>query len=219
MEADLGSMVEMLTADVRRGEEPTADEKNISEHLPYSRYYARYLYVFSLVLAYEEDINLHSRKPRFWETCFLPLSFTPELALQVTWCSRQKPESCPWFFCSNHLHLLPTLLTGHGQPTCKCGSKIQKMVCLMTFSMCIVIFVTSSRKVQVTECFDIPLASPGQGWVTSKCWLFCKFIQYIVVWSWMQTLSLSQNTTLGPRFQLSHISTWIAYGHPNTRLK
>lgn len=65
MEADLGSMVEMLIADVGRGDEPKADKKNISEHLPYSRYYARHLFAFFLVLTYEEDINFHPRKLRF----------------------------------------------------------------------------------------------------------------------------------------------------------
>lgn len=42
----LGRVVEMLTAHVRRGEEPKVDKKNISEHLPYSRSYARHLFAF-----------------------------------------------------------------------------------------------------------------------------------------------------------------------------
>lgn len=91
------------------------DQSRQEKHLPHSKCYARHLSAFFLVITYEEDINFHPRKLRFWETCFLPLSFTQEMAPQVIWWSRQKPKSCPWFFSSNQLHQLPTLLTFHGQ--------------------------------------------------------------------------------------------------------
>lgn len=47
----------------------------------------------------------------------------------------------------------------------------------------------------------------------SKCSLFCKFIQYMLVWSWTQAQSLAQDTTLSTRFQLPNVSTGIYHAH------
>ena len=56
MEADLGRVLEMLIVDARSGDEPKADKKNVSEHLPRSRFYARHLFTFFQDLTHEQDI-------------------------------------------------------------------------------------------------------------------------------------------------------------------
>lgn len=55
MEADPGRVVEMLAVETRKEYEPKAHKKNLIEHLPCARYYARHLMYISLVLTYKEN--------------------------------------------------------------------------------------------------------------------------------------------------------------------
>lgn len=91
------------------------------------------------------------------------------------------------------------------------------MVCLMKISALFLPYLPRFQGKSGSRNYLISHWPVSTGLSYSKCWLFCKFIQYMLVWSWMQAQSLAQDTTLSTRFQLPNVSTGISHAHLKLR--
>lgn len=181
--------------------------------MPCARYYVmHFMYILSGPHLWGRYTNLQLRTLRNVRNVFFLLSSIPGTDPTNYLAPRTETGSRPWFLLCNPVNVSLTRVTGHPNSIINVGVKFKRWSVWWKFLHSFCHICHACKESQGHGIIWYPMGQSAQG-CYSKCWLFCKFIQYMLVWSWMQAQSLAQDTTLSTRFQLPNVSTGISHAY------